>query len=652
MEVQMIAIINATLRLFHGLPIGDKPKRKCSDKFLSKTIPLGFILSSEVIDHYTDSAIEEIITSIATELAVSPQQLNSTFHKSWNKVVTASAERLVVEQILHYISVYESEHSEAYNSDCIYIPSEALDIPEITDKLSITIIHGYTIDELKSKILTLLSSGIALKENTLEDIITIADVVNVTSEDIESIRNKEAMAIFCDKIGLLPHDPVEFLRLLVYKLTGKTLLIKSKDMITEIRCSQKGKSIARLLKKYDETYGLHRLGEIFYRFKPIFLAIRKLHDDCRSMVNYIRRMAKKHHKPMQEDYLNSITKYITMGIDLQEDKIRAELKRVNVFRQIRLMHALQYRMSNSYSILYRIRNGKGFATEIKPFSYEQRQKAQSVLDMVVNEIASSIAPAVANKKIYIPDFVCYGVPASEKQFLHGFPFGTSIAVPMDMLIGIHWKNSSDTRIDLDLSITSLGQKIGWDGDYRSSGSDILFSGDVIDAPPPDGATEVIRISLGVMKDYLVNVNDYTRRISNVPFNLIIARSNSMTAGNNNEENKACLLDHIVDPNLVVASIPLVVEKQQVVGLLTTRSNDLAIYLGGIHVGNGISMRHTAIIEHVRQYLMYSRMNAITFNDLFVKAGAILLDSPDDADIDLSLENIERDTFVKLLLSRE
>ena len=47
--------------------------------------------------------------------------LNKTFHKSWQKIKTSSRCELFIEQILHYMSTYGSDFQ-----DEIYIPQEVL----------------------------------------------------------------------------------------------------------------------------------------------------------------------------------------------------------------------------------------------------------------------------------------------------------------------------------------------------------------------------------------------------------------------------------------------------------------------------------------------------------------------------------------------
>lgn len=92
-----------------------------------------------------------------------------------------------------------------------------------------------------------------------------------------------------------------------------------------------------------------------------------------------------------------------------------------------------------------------------------------------------------------------------------------------MVIGVHWENVGDQRIDLDLSLTSTDTKIGWDGAYRSVNRDILISGDMTDAPEPLGASEIFSVSPQARGIYLMFVNYFNYQADvEVPFNLLIA----------------------------------------------------------------------------------------------------------------------------------
>jgi len=244
-------------------------------------------------------------------------------------------ERLVVEQLAHYLTTYGQEQPAEYliekeeqwgvghlaekiieledfesgkirHEDYVYIPKEKLEIPDLEiDGIRLVIIKGYTKEELKTKLLDLLSLGIALAEDTINDALDIAEFLELGEEDIKDIRNKEVKTALYDYLNLFPKNPTEFLRYVIYKVTGKTLLIKNATLIEEIKEKQ-DRAISRLFSRYATKYGLGRLAEIFYRFKPIFLAFRA-NDKLKPIINKVRKLAIKHHRPMPEDYLNTIT---------------------------------------------------------------------------------------------------------------------------------------------------------------------------------------------------------------------------------------------------------------------------------------------------------------------------------------------------------
>ena len=296
----------ATIKLFKALPIKVKRKKSPTLELLKKTIKRGFVFSPEVLANYSN--YDELIKLVEEVFGITSEKVNTTFHKSWKKVKEADIEQLVVEQIAHYLTTYGKKDPEGYmfqkeylenwgvdnlserisgledfhkdkirDKGYIYIPKEILDIPEIeVDEIKLVVIKGYTRQELKDKLLKLLNSGIALKEDTINDVVDVAIFLNLKGEEIETIKNKETKVILYGYLDIFPESPVEFLRFIVYEITGKTLLIKSKEMIEEIRDKKKKIRIIKLFKDYEKQYGLEKLASIFYRFRLIFLAIRHI----------------------------------------------------------------------------------------------------------------------------------------------------------------------------------------------------------------------------------------------------------------------------------------------------------------------------------------------------------------------------------------
>lgn len=621
--------MKSTIKLFRAVPI--KTKRKKTNKdLMKKTIERGFIFAPEVIANYSESELTDLIE----EIGLNPKELNSSFHKSWVKVKEASIEQLIIEQIIHYFTTYGFEKLGIYSKDSVYIPREKLDIPEIKiEGFTLIVIKGYTKKELKEKLLNLLGSGIALKEDTIKDVIDVAIFVDVDEKDIKDIKNKEVKSALYDYLNLFPENPVEFLRFVVYKATNKTLLIKNPNLIEEIK-GKDNLGVLKLFKDYEKKYGLRKLAEVFYRFKPIFLAFRT-NKRLKTITNKIRKLAVKNHKPMPEDYLNSITSKLKNRETINKKRLNEELDKVNIFRKIRLAYALKFRTKDVDSILYKIRNGKGYATE---FDFTEKNKARKTLDIVIDSIVKDVGKNVKGKKIYIPDYINYTLPATEKQFTGYFPSGTYVSIPRDMIFGIHWKDVKRNRIDLDLSLLSpeIG-KIGWDSDYRTEDGDILFSGDMTEAH--NGATELFYVQRQTKKALILFVNYYNfKKEIEVPFKIIVAK----------EKATDFKMNYMVNPNnLISVAESKINQRQKILGLLISTTNENKFYFTETYLGRSITSYGSDFAENARKYLFNFYENTISLRDILEKSGAKFVEK-DKADINLSPEELEKDSILNLL----
>jgi len=656
--------MQATVKLFKALPIKTRQKKSPTKELLEKTVKRGFVFSPEVIYNYSN--YDELIKLVEGVFGITGEKVNASFHKSWKKVKEADIEQLIVEQIAHYLTTYgkkdpisylfQKEHLEnwkvdnlsekilsledfdsdkIYDKDYVYLPKEALDIPDIDiDEIKLVVIKGYTKQELKDKLLKLLNSGIALKEDTINDVVDVAMYVNVTGEDIEDIKNKEVKVILYEYLNIFPANPVEFLRYVVYVATDETLLIKSPELIAKIK-EGKNIKIAKLFQRYSMTQGLEKLGEMFYRFKPIFLAFRT-NRTLKSMINKIRKMAIQYHKPMPEDYLNEITAKIKVGEVIDVDRLKSELGRINTFRKIRLAYALKFRTKDVDSILYRIRNGKAYATD---FNFKNKIVAKHVLAIVLDSITENIGKNVKGKKIYIPNYINYSLPATEKQFTGNFPSGTYISIPNDMIVGIYWENVKPYTVDLDLSLISPAGKFGWDSMYRDEEGSILFSGDITNAP--DGATELFYIQRQLKDSFILFLNYYNYNSEiKVPYKIIVAKEKAKDFGEN----------YMVNPNNIVSVVQSEIsQKQKILGLLITTINESRFYFAETSIGMSITSSNSKFAENSRKYFLNFYQNSIELKDILLKARAKFVDDKAKSDIDLSPESLEKDRILDLLL---
>jgi len=629
---------------------------------MERTIKKGFAFTPEVIYSYPDH--NSLIRLVEKSIGITAKEMNNAFHKSWSKIKDADMEQLVVEQLAHYLTTYGKEEPEEYiegkegqwdvdnlggkiiglkdfksdkiGGNYVYIPKEKLEIPDLDiDGIKLTVIKGYTKKELKEKLLNLLGSGIALGEDTIKDVMNVAVFVGIDENDIDGIKNKEVKIALYDHLKMLPENPIEFLRFVIFKTTNQTLLIKSNDLIDKIK-ENENKNIIKLFKDYESKYGLNRLSTIFYRFKPLWLSLRS-NKKLKPTINRMRRLAVKYHRPMPVDYLNDVTAKIKRNERITKKELNKELDKVSTFRKIRLAYALRFRTKDINSILYRVRNGKGYAQN---FSFENKSSAKRILNIVLDSIVKDVSKNVKGKKIYLPQHVNYSLPATEKGFTGNLPSGTYITIPKDMIVGINWKNVKSKVVDLDLSVISQDKKIGWDADYRTDSGDILFSGDITDARGKNGATELFYVKKQTKKALILLVN-YFNFDSNteVPFKIIVAKEKAEDFGKN----------YMVDPNnLVSVAESKIKEKQKILGLIITTQNESRFYFAETNIGKSISSSDSDFVEHSRKYLFGFYENTINLKDVLKKAKAKLITDKNKADIDLSPEVLEKDSILNLL----
>ncbi len=638
--------VTSIIRLFKALSIVIHKKEIINTNILKETVKRGFVFSPEIYLSYSEFQLTKLIKIIEKEIGLTPEKMNATFHKSWKKVKEAPIEQLYLEQIFHYITVYGFENLGIYDEKSVYIPYEKLEIPELTENVRLTLIKGYTKNELKEKLLNLLKSGVALKEETIKDVIEIANYVELTEKDIINIKNKEVKTALYDLLDVFPENPVEFLRYVVYQATNNTLLIKNKATIEAIEKNlvenKTGNKIEKLFIKYcAKDYGDVSLSTIFYRFKPLFLAFKSL-KKVHPLLNKIRKLAVKNHKPMEEDYLNTVTAKIKKGERINKKELIKRLEEVNIFRKIRLAYALNFRTKNQVdSIVYRIRNGKGWATE---FDFNKKEETIKVLEIVLESITTDIEKNVKGKKIYIPKEVVYTLPSTEKQFIGSIPTGSYVKLSKGMIVGIHWENFKNKRVDLDLSMLSETGKIGWNSYYRNEERTLLFSGDVTDAPLPKGATELFYVQRQVKDVNLLFVNNYTYDnynddLNETPFTIIVGKT----------QLKRIPKNYMIDPNEVVLTVKSTVdEKQKMLGMLVITTKECKFYFVESYTGGAIVSKKSAVTENSRKFLFNYYTNTLSLNDILLKAGAELVEFKDYCDINLSPEDLEKDSIIKLL----
>lgn len=588
-------MINKTLKLFNAVL---EDKTKTGDLFISTDHgiviePDAAHLKNEILAYYNQERLDGA-------------ELNKTFHKSWLKIKESSRFELYLEQITHYLSTYGSGFK-----DEIYLPDELLDIDGL--RLKFIVIKAYSKTELVNKSLDLLRSGIALKEETVNDILALLISLDYKFTGNEGVKNKEAVIKIADLYNVLPQDTMEFFRYIIYRSTGQSLLIKNKEVIEAIKTSNYNPGVQ------FEQFGFETLAEIFNRFKPLFLAFKK---KCPHAINRIARLSKTHHKPLIPNPLNNATSEILTSENVHW------LDNATPFALFKALSACWSRMQGQDTFAYRVRNGKYFVKN-------GGNASQNVINRNYNFIIDYLQKRIdlKGKSFLFSEGVEYALPTSEKMFVGNIPVGTKFYGDK-LAVGIFWENDWGAR-DLDLSGINIAGKIGWNADYNANS--LMYSGDITNAP--NGAVEYLYAKNSKIHPTLVKNNVYTGD-ANAGYKIILGQ------GDNIDKN------YMMNPEKLFFEVKTEsVTKQTIIGLLLPGllSTDKMSFvllntgLGAMRVSGNGDLSNLALKALYQQW-----NNPLSFRNLISSLGGTVVYDVGVADYDLRIESIEKDSFVNLL----
>lgn len=579
-----------TLKLFNAV----LAKKTDAQTFISED---DFIIEPNAV-----WAKKEIISYYKTE-KLNGNDLNKTFHKSWQKIKDSTRFQLLVEQINHYISTYGSDFQNE-----IYIPNEILNVPDL--KLTFKVIKGYSKEEMQEKCLSLLKSGIALKEETVDDILHILHhELEYDFTGKENIRNKEAIIKIADRYDIYPENPVEFFRYVIYKTTRTTLLIKSDDLIDDITKS-----------KFNPTYlfekfGLEKLAEIFNRFKPLFLAFK---NKAPKTINKISKLSKVYHQPLISNPLNNATNILLEKSDLHW------LENATPFALFKALSACYSRIYGQTTFVYRIRNGK---------SWTKKTKSTSVNELnyyfILNYLKSKYN--LSEKKMYFPKDIEFSLPTSEKMFVGNIPTGTRFYGER-LAIGIYWEDIWGAN-DLDLSGLNIAGKIGWNAAYNQDDGQLMYSGDMTSAP--NGAVEYLYANKYLNTPTLV-MNSVFSGDANCGYKIVIGKGDDIS------------YDYMMNPNNLFAEAKCnSVQKQTILGMLLPKNGKQCFVLLNFGAGNSHISGTSEVSTMATNALYQQWYEPISFNHLIKELGATITSEKEESDFDFSLETLEKDSFTKV-----
>lgn len=625
--------ITSLIEMFNVCPFGDKLNGVSSTEDLMDIMKDG-IKRGYLIHPACDAS------HISHFLATRDMQYNSTFYKTWNDVTNKSRFELFVDQVLHYMTTYGTDFSmEAY------LPNVNPEEPAFNTYKAISPIALY---DLYIKCLGMLQSGIALKSDTVavltDYIITFAKSKEV-NVDVDSIKNREALVIICDALGVLPKDGVKLFSHIMYKTTGQTMIIKNRDTRTRIinRMAYNGDEIKKLWKSLDENQMIALAG-VYNRYKELFLSFKNHRDPMMNkIINKIGHLSKKYHKPMTRGFWETLLANETYNpVEVAEKaKTATNFKLIQVMQSIRERLLLAAGMGDN---LYIIRNGKIFMKEnnynvvdSKYFTWEEIY--QILKDQLIENLSKKACTVRFSDKF---NLAC---PTSEKNFIGDVPMGSYATLENEGVFGIYWKNEWGTR-DFDLSYNDIaGNRIGWNSAYYNTDQNIVYSGDITDAPT--GANELMQFKNGC-PDGIIYVNRYSGN-PNSKFKLFFGKDDHKNWNINSY--KLAGSYYMIDPNKVILEtmVTQTDAAEMMLGvILDNKVHFVTLSCGYMQVAQAtrrLNKDRRVDTEGLTQMLKRKAMAMIDLKSILLEAGFTESKKDETPEIDFGI--LDRSTLIEL-----
>ncbi len=381
--------------------------------------------------------------------------------------------RIFLDKIQSYMEDYVRKNSDTAYKSPLYIPNEALGLSAEAKPVKITIIDAIDRAEVEARVRKMLKTFPEFSEETAEDILTIIDFLNIKL-NLDEVLSKSLEVKLFQRYDILPDDPVEFLRYMIFITSGATEFPKDESEIENIRRPH-GKFIRTVAEYYFSQYieknGLDKLVNIFRRFKPLWLALASYSEPFKSAIKKIRKLSSQYYKTFTPQLLERLTP--AENINLGE--LKAELAKITTFKKISLVNDLIC-----------------------------RNAALEIIDVIINSIAADIQPKVQGKKIYIPANFNYAAPDSDKNFICGVPEGSSYTMGESCVVGVE-------RI-YDPFVEYL-RYINFSLDYTSS----QFNSRII----PDFGEKTLTIDAGAEASIWLSSRNYST-VENSTFKLFIS----------------------------------------------------------------------------------------------------------------------------------
>lgn len=453
-------MLEACLRLFKTMPESQTDQEKV--KFDSDRGLVYFAPVSEKLEEELYHAIKAVFPDYSG--------FKATFYNSWKDLTSRNGTQVLIDQVLHYFSTYGVE-SLLGESSRVALPNYAIR-NENTSLEVFTI--GITPDwELEEKLTKMFYSNVALSYQDIQDMFDVAgglEGFDVREINPDRIQNRELKTYYYTKTNTVPKDPTEIMRLLMFKVNGKTLLI-NKPAAGYFSKSELNEIDNILVSRTTEV------ASVFYRYKKFLVSLKHLgSEEIRKHINAIRKIADFYWIPRSEE---NRPDYVTTQL-LQGRFPTTELEKLTLVQLIKVhnriaSYAYQIMVFGKAYNLYTIRNMKVYVDtqpkyDVDEHIYGYTERLKEMICRRIQDKKDFLIPYIAKPELD------YALPTTTKSFLGDIPLWTSKNIGNAKTVGIHWNKD-----DIDLSMILKDHKIGWNGSWNlepQGTRKCLYSGDM------------------------------------------------------------------------------------------------------------------------------------------------------------------------------
>ena len=595
------------LKLFKSVVVKHKARTTEKEYDESDLIKQGILIDPIIFDNLSSTEAEKITDDAISLFGANSTKLNSTFWKKFSDVASMSELELRIHQLLHYMSTYDrgivgnesTTGLQAYEPD--FLKDANIDVQH-----ELVYISAITNDELKEEIKNMLTSGIALKQETNAALLRIIKIQNTKVDFIDEIRNREFMCQLCKELGLVPSIFDEFMRYLNYLITNSTMLIvKDERSYYNIALELRNNSFRRVavgnaIKFYAHKYGVEAIATGYRRYFKFFSVIHKfMAKDTRTIINRANKLSKKKKNriPRGESVLDHLE-----NTNFSLNAIKNAAAKATTFKIVKALNSLKVDQPK----LYRIRNGKTW------LAMENKIRVDDIKNILLDEIKSRLD--WSDKVFYIPEGVDYAIPTSEKTFVGYMPYLSTFEFKgEDAIVGVAWEK----ECDLDLHTRLLNEiSIGYESEHKSNG--VLFSGDMTHTNENCYAAEFDHIS---HKDFdepaIIDINNF-RDGKDAKIDVFVGPDSVSTNKNQSIVNQLTAKSVLFKDKMDTYDKTLMV-------VLPTQDGFKAIFTG-FNFTNVRTPTNSDLSKTLTQVLIDQAENALSFKDLAIELGAKVVTS--------------------------